>query len=71
MADLVAMLNERNFNVQVALGQSFHNAAYRPEGTNQAAAKRERNQSCNEQPRRPTATTRIARSKTTASISSV
>src|SRR5262245_44980995 len=51
MTDLVAMLNERDFNVQVALGQIFHNAADRPKRANQAATQRERDYTGDEQPR--------------------
>src|SRR6266571_2491150 len=49
MADLVAMLNERDLNAQVTLRQTVHNAAYRTERTNQAATESECGQSRDEQ----------------------
>src|SRR5258706_7708449 len=51
MADLVAMLNERDLNAQVTLRQTVHNAAYRTERTNQAATESECGQSRDEQSR--------------------
>ena len=51
MADLVATLDERDFNAQVALRQAVHNAAYRTKRTNQAATESERCKSRNEQSR--------------------
>ena len=49
MADLVTTLDERDVNVQVALRQTIHHAAYRAERTNQAAAESECGQSRDEQ----------------------
>ncbi len=49
MADLVTTLDKRNLDVQVALRQTVHDAAYRIERTNQAATERERGQSRDEQ----------------------
>src|SRR6266568_8156422 len=51
MADLVAMLNERHLNAQVALRQTVHDAAYCTERTNQATTESERGQTRDEQPR--------------------
>src|SRR6476646_10534320 len=51
MADLVTALDERDVNVQVTLRQTVHDAAYRTERTNQAAAERECGQSRDEQSR--------------------
>src|SRR5258706_14168357 len=51
MAALVAMLTHRNFNAQVPLRQTVHNAAYRTERTNQAATESECGQSRDEQSR--------------------
>src|SRR6266850_3843744 len=51
MADLVTTLNERDLNAQVTLRQTFHDAAYRTERTNQAATESERGQSRDQQPR--------------------
>src|SRR5437660_9600901 len=51
MADLVTMLNERDFNAQVTLRQIVHDAAYRTERTNQTATESECGQSRDEQPR--------------------
>src|SRR5437660_12891786 len=53
MADLVTMLNERDFNAQVTLRQIVHHTAYRTERTNQTATESECGQSRDEQPRQP------------------
>jgi len=51
MADLVAMLDERDLDAQLTLRQTVHNAAYRTERTNQAATESECGQSRDEQSR--------------------
>src|SRR5580692_3454806 len=51
MADLAAMLNERDLNAQVTLRQTVHDAAYRSERTNQAATESECSQPRDQQPR--------------------
>src|SRR3982074_1000447 len=51
MADLVTTLDERDRNAQVTLRQTFHDAAYRTERTNQPATESEGGHSRDQQPR--------------------